>query len=190
MSASRSQVRAAVVALVLALVAAVGTPALAGALARATGAAQVTAGTWGAAAGPVGGPAAGGDYVVRFPGGTPPPAQYFELFNTGTLALTGQTFRAVNSKPTTGNAPPTVSLDACVGGRFETATGLCLLGTLVSLTNSDVAATTVSLALPVGGVVHVRAAPSRLANYPLQYQTTVTVTVARGQTAPGRTRTS
>lgn len=187
---TRSQARGAVLALVLALLAAVGTPALAAVLARSAGSAQATAGSWGAAAGPVGGPPTRGDYVVRFPGGTPPPAQYFELFNTGTLPLTGQTYKAVNSKPSSGNAPPTVSLDACVGGRFDTATGLCLGGTSVNLTNSDAASTTVALALAVGQVVHVRAAPSRLANYPLEYQTTLTVTVARGQAAAGRTRTS
>ena len=182
--------RAAVLAVVAVLVAGVATPALAAVLARSVASAQATAATWGAAAGPVGGPPTRGDYVVRFPGGTPPPAQYLEVFNTGTLSLTSQTYKAVNSKVTSGNAPPTVSLDACVGGRFDTATGSCVGGTLLNLTNSDVASTTAPLALAVGQVVHVRAAPSRLANYPNEYQTTVTVTVARSQAAAGRTRTS
>jgi hypothetical protein len=175
---------------VLSAVAAVGAPALAAAVARATAAPQVTAGSWGAAAGPTGGPAVRGDYVVRFQQGTPIPPQYFEVFNTGTLRLTGQTYKAVNVRPLNGNAPPTVSLDACVGGRWEQTTSICLGGTVQNLTNTDLASSTVTLALPVGAAVHVRAAPSRLANYPLEYQTVVTVTVARSQAAAGRTVTS
>jgi hypothetical protein len=187
---SRPQVRTAVLAVVAALVAAVGAPALAAVLARSVASTQPTAGAWGAAAGPVGGPATRGDYVVRFPQGTPIPPQYFELFNTGTLRLTGQTYKAVNVRPLNGNAPPTVTLDACVGGRWETTTSVCLGGTVQTLTSTDVPSSTVTLALPVGAVVHVRAAPSRLANYPLEYQTVVTVTVARSQAAAGRTVSS
>ena len=190
MGASRRTLRGAVLAVVAALVAGLAAPALAAVVARTLETTQAASASWGAAAGPVGGPPARGDYVVRFPGGTPPPPQFFEVFNTGGLALTSQTYRAVNSKATNGNAPPTVTLDACVGGRFDTITALCIGGTLVTLTNSDVASTTAPLALAVGQVVHVRAAPSRLANYPQEYQTTVTVTVARSQATAGRTRTS
>jgi hypothetical protein len=167
-------------------------PALAGAVARALAPAAASAGTWGAAGAPVGGtPVTGTDYVVRFAPGNPTvPPSYFEVVNTGSLALSAQTYRALNVRPLNGNAPPTVTLEACIGGRYERLTAVCVGGAPLTLTNTDQGATAAALTIPAGGRVEVRAAPSRLANYPLEYQTIVTITVSRSQAQAGRTTTS
>lgn len=188
----RSTRRTAAVAVAVVLGIAVAGPALAGAVARALAPASASAASWGAAGAAVGGtPATGTDYVVRFAPGNPTvPPSYFEVVNTGSLPLSAQTYRAVNVRPTSGNAPPTVTLEACIGGRYDRVTAVCLGGTALTLTSTDQGATAAAVPIPTGGRVEVKAGPSRLANYPQEYQTIVTITVSRSQAAAGRTTTS
>jgi len=115
--------------------------------------------------------------------------QYFQIANTGTLALTAQTYSAVNSKPTNGNAPPTIGIDACVGATWNTLTGACA-GTVVRITASNQSATTASIPIPAGTSLSVRAAPITLPNFPQPYTTTISVTVTNAQARPPSTTTS
>jgi hypothetical protein len=114
--------------------------------------------------------------------------QYLQILNTGSLDLAGETFSAVNSKPTNGNAPPTVALDACVGATW-TAAGSCA-GTVTRLTTSSDTSSTVALPIKAGAAVSVKAAPLTLPNFPQTYTTTVTVTVTRAQARTATTITS
>jgi hypothetical protein len=181
--------RTTVVLAALVAASAVATPAVAAALARAASTATASSATWGASGGPEAGPAGTGSYVVTYSGIQPIVPSYFRVYNTGSLALLGQSYLAVNSKPS-GNAPPTIGLDACVGGSWNTATATCS-GTVLRLTNSDATApAAVALAIPVGGSVQVKAAGERLLNFPQAFTTTVTITVARAQAAAGTVRTS
>ena len=89
----------------------------------------------------------------------------------------------MNSKTTSGNAPPETALDACVGASWNQALGTCS-GTVVRLTTSvSTVADRATLAIPVGANVQVKASPVKLANYPLAYQSTVTISVGRTQAA-------
>ncbi len=179
----RTARRAGVAALAgIGLVGASAGPALAAAAGRAVAPHSVTSGSWGAQAGAVGqAVVVGTPYVVTFNEGTTGIGpRYLSVTNTGNRALTGQTYTAVNSKPTTGNAPPSVALDACVGASWNTLLGTCL-GTVLRLTSSTVGATTVVVSLPVRGVLSVRAAPETIANFPNPYQTTITIAVSRAQ---------
>ena len=140
-----------------------------------------TTGTWGAAGGAIGGAPAKTDYVANFVNGAGFPV-YFAVYSTGTVALTGQSYLAVNSKPS-GNAPPEIALDACVGASWNQLLGTCA-GTVVRLTSSNSAvALSATLAIPVGANVQIKAAPIRLPNFPQAFQTTVTISVGRSQAA-------
>lgn len=172
------------------------TAVLAGLLAAALGAAPASAAidariaqsapaqsaTWSAVPGPVGAtPIAGQPHVINWNLSGIVVAQYFQVANTGSLDLTGQTYSAVNSKATNGNAPPAIGLDACIGATWNTVLGTCA-GTVVRIvatTQSAIASTT---AIRAGGSLSLRAMPITLPNFPQPYTTTVSVSVSLSQT--------
>ena len=162
-------------------------PAEAGVAARASKPVAATSASWGAAGAPIGGAAVTGSaYAVNWPGGAVVP-QYFQIRNTGSVALTGQTYTATNSKTTNGQVPPVVALDACVGATWTA--GSCT-GTVVRLATSDAGANTVTIAIAAGGALSVRIQPVTLANFPQSYTTSVSVSVTRSQARAATTTRS
>jgi hypothetical protein len=153
------------------------------------GASAVTMASWGAAGAPVGGPATiGSPYVVTWSGGALG-AQYLQISNTGSIALTGQTYTATNSKTTNGQAPPVVALDACVGAAWNTLLGTCP-GTIVRLTSTDQASSTTTTPIAADGALSVRIQPVTLVNFPQSYNTNITVSVTRSQARTATTTRS
>jgi hypothetical protein len=142
-------------------------------------------GSWGAGAA-ASGATPNGAYVLTWNLTGTLISQYFQVVNTGTLNLTGQTYAANNSKPTNGNAPPTIALDGCLGANWNTVLGTCA-GTVVRLTDTSQSSTTTSAAIAAGTALSVRAQPITLPNYPQPYNTTLTITVTRNQTRPATT---
>ena len=140
-----------------------------------------TSGSWGAASAANGStPTAGSAYTINWNLSGSVTYQYFQVVNTGTLDLAAQTYSAVNSKPTNGNAPPTIELDACIGASWNTTTGTCA-GTKVVVTATNQSATAANIAIAAGASVSFRALPITLPNYPQPYTTTVSISVARNQ---------
>jgi hypothetical protein len=106
-------------------------------------------------------------------------SQYFQVSNTGSVGLTGQTYTVSNSKPTNGNAPPTIAIDACVGAAWNTTTNTCA-GTVTRLTTSAAqGSTTVTVAIAAGAALSCRATPMTLPNFPQPFTTNVSVSVDR-----------
>lgn len=114
---------------------------------------------------------------------------YFRVANIGTLDLTGQTYSAVNSKPTNGNAPPTIALDACVGATWNTVLGTCA-GQVVRITATNQSSQPASISIAAGASLSMRAVPITLPNFPQPYTTTVQVTVSRNQARAASTTSS
>lgn len=178
--------------LALTVGAAVVVTAAAPALALTSTLTPTTAGTsasWAAAGAPVDGPATtGSPYVVSWTGGALGP-QYLQIRNIGSVALTGQTYTATNSKTSNGQVPPVVALDACVGATWNTLLGTCT-GTIVRLTTSDVASSTTTTAIAAGGALSVQIRPVTLANFPQSYNTSISVSVTRTQARAATITTS
>jgi hypothetical protein len=146
----------------------------------------VTSASWGAAGATTSGSTTlGSPFVVSWALITLfPTSQYFKVTNTGTLALTGETYTTVNS------GGPTVSLTACVGGTWNSSSGVCPSGgTQVSLGQSGGGATTSTTAIPVGSSLSVRAQTTGLLSLGT-FTTSVTVTAARSQVRAGTTTNS
>lgn len=165
-------------------------PALAAALAVARADSSATAGSWGVAAAAVGGaPVVGQSFTVQW---VPATTVYFDVVNTGTVALSGTTWTGTNSKASNGAAPPEVAFDACVGGTWNTTTGTC------SGTVSRVAATSggtftvasTTTARTPGGRLSVRGTVVSLTNFPHTYSTALGFSVTRGQTRAATTTSS
>lgn len=151
----------------------------------------VTAGSasWGAGAAALNSNPPSGGYVINWNLTGTVVYNYFQIVNTGSLDLSSQTYSAVNSKPTNGNAPPTIAIDACVGGTWNSSLGTCP-GTVVRITATNQSATTATIAIPANTVLSVRALPITLPNFPQPYTTTITVSVARSQARPAATSNS
>jgi hypothetical protein len=156
-------------------------PAIAATTTQQVATPQVTSGSWAAEAAALGTtPTPGNPYVINWNLTGTVVYNYFQIANIGTLDLTGQTYSAVNSKPTNGNAPPTIALDACVGATWNTVTGTCA-GSVVRITATNQSATAVNIAIPAGTSLSMRALPITLPNFPQPYTTTVAVNVTRSQ---------
>ena len=183
----RLAVRALALAAGGAAVATAAAPADAAVDARASRAVAATSASWGASGAPIGGAAVtGSPYVVNWNAGAIG-AQYFQIRNTGSVALTGQTYTATNSKTTNGQVPPVAALDACVGSTWTV--GVCT-GTVVRLATSDAGPNTVTTAIAAGGALSVRIQPVTLANFPQSYTTSISVSVTRTQARAATTTRS
>jgi hypothetical protein len=176
--------RASVVAATTACLIALTAPAWAGTKAKATHAETVTSASWGAAGATTSGsPTIGSPFVLSWALITLlPTSQYFKVTNTGTLALTGETYSAVNS------GGPTVKLTACVGATWNATGGTCG-GTQVSLGTSGGGSTTSTTAIAVGASLSVQAQTTGLLSLG-SFTTSVTVTAARSQVRAGATTNS
>jgi hypothetical protein len=142
---------------------------------------DIVSGSWAAEAAALNAtPAPGTPYVINWNLTGTLVYNYFQITNLGTLDLTGQTYSAVNSKPTNGNAPPTIGLDACVGATWNVTTGICT-GSVVRITATNQSSTAAVIAIPSGGSLSMRALPITLPNFPQPYTTTVSVSVNRAQ---------
>lgn len=149
-----------------------------------------TSGSWGAVAAANGSsPSAGSSYVINWNLTGAVVYQYFQVVNTGTLGLTGETYTATNTKPTNGNAPPTIAIDACVGATWNTVTGTCA-ATVVRITATSQAATAATISIAAGNALSVRAEPITLPNFPQPYTTTISVSVTNAQARPPATTNS
>jgi hypothetical protein len=165
-------------------------PAAAATTAQQVAAAQAGSGSWGAEAAALGStPTPGNPYVINWNLTGTLVYNYFQIANTGTLDLTAQTYSAVNSKPTNGNAPPTIALDACVGATWNTLTGTCA-GSVVRITATNQSSTAATITIPAGSALSMRALPITLPNFPQPYTTTVAVSVTRAQARPAATTNS
>ena len=182
-------------AVLLATAAAAVVPAVSPALAatRAVASADLPAasGRWGAAVTSAGAtPATGTAHTIAW---VPPlTALYLDVVNTGTLALTGTTWTATNTKPTNGTAPPEIAFDACVGASWSALLGTCA-GTVVRIgatSGGTLTVATTTTATAPGGRLSVRAVPTSLLNFPQSFSTTVGLSVARSQARAATTRTS
>jgi hypothetical protein len=173
-----------VLALVTGALLVVVAPAWGGVRANSVSAESVTSASWGAAGSTTNGsPTPGSPFTISWAIITLlPTSQYFKVTNTGTLALTGETYSAVNS------GGPTVVLTACVGAAWSATTGACG-GTQVSLGQSGGGAVTSTTAIPVGGSLSVRAQTTGLLSLGT-FTTSVTVDAARSQVRAGTTTNS
>jgi hypothetical protein len=108
---------------------------------------------------------------------------YLDVVNTGTLALTATTYSATNSKPTNGAAPPEIAFDACVGGTWNTVLGTCpgTVTRIMSTSGGTVTTSSTTTAGAPGSRLSVRAAPTSLLSFPQQFQTSLSLSVSRGQ---------
>lgn len=148
-----------------------------------------TSGSWGAAAAAAGTTPSSAGYVINWNLTGSVVYNYFQIVNTGTLDLAAETYAAVNSKPTNGNAPPTIALDACVGATWNSTLGTCA-GTVVRITATNQSSTAASISIPASTVLSVRALPITLPNFPQPYTTTITVSVTRAQARAAATYNS
>src|SRR4051794_22413103 len=125
--------RAAVVSVALCGCLALALPSYAGIVSRQTTAAQqLGSGDWGAT-----------PSTTSLDFGTPGVQQiYFTVANTGTLPLTGATYRASGSGFKVGM---TLSLVACVGGTWNVATGTCTGGVVQTIVSTTGAASSASV---------------------------------------------
>lgn len=78
-----------------------------------------------------------------------PPAQYFDAVNTGTITLSGASYGVAVSGGGLGS--PTITLNACANGTWNTVTGLCsgttvVLGSWTAASAAAVASGTVPAA--------------------------------------------
>jgi hypothetical protein len=142
--------------------------------------APVTSGSWGAAAAAIGTTPNSAGYVINWNLTGSVVYNYFQILNTGSLDLSAETYAAVNSKPTNGNAPPTIAIDACIGATWNSVTGTCA-GTVTRITATNQSSTAASISIPANTALSVRALPITLPNFPQPYTTTITVSVTRAQ---------
>jgi hypothetical protein len=173
---SSARRRVAVVAAATTAAVVVAAPAFAGIKATVTrSAVSVTTASWGAAgATTTGTPTTGQAFVITWSSpllGTS--SQYFQVVNTGTLDLTGETYAATNA-----GSNVTVTLTACVGATWNASTGKCG-GTQVVLDTSGGSSTTASTPIPASSALSVRAQASGLSL--TSFTTSVTVTTTRSE---------
>jgi hypothetical protein len=160
------------------------TPAWAGEKGKTTNTETVGSASWGAAGATTSGsPTTGTPFVLSWNLVTLlPTSQYFKVVNTGSLALTAETYTTVNS------GGPTVALTACVGATWNAALGTCG-GTQVSLGQSGGGAATASTAISSGASLSVRAQTTGVLSLG-SFTTSVTVTTVRSQVRAGTTTNS
>lgn len=171
-------------ALATAALVAIAVPASATVKAKGTHAETVTSASWGAAGATTSGsPTLGTPFVISWALITLlPTSQYFKVTNTGTLALSGETYAATNS------GGPSVKLTACVGATWNTSSGSCG-GTQVLLDTSGGGSTTSTTAIAIGASLSVQAETTGLLSLGT-FTTSVTVTAARSQVRAATTTTS
>lgn len=179
---NRYRLAAALLAVAAATTLAATPPAWAGTKGRSTRTQAVSSGSWGAAGADVGGsPTPGTPYVIQWALITLlPTSQYFQVVNTGSLDLTGQTYTATRS------SGPTVELTACVGATWS---GSSCGGSQVSLGTTSSGATTVSIAIPAGSSLSVRARTTGLLSLGT-FTTSITITTTRSQVRASITKNS
>ena len=181
---------AAVLAGLLGALLAVAGPALATDVSNTGKTEAVTTASWGAVAADTGStaPATGTPYTVSW--NTLVLDHYFSIYNTGTLALTAETYTATNSKTATFTPPP-IELDACVGAAWNTTLNTCA-GTTVKLAVTGQGATTTAAAIAVSGSLSVRVTPTTLTytGTLAPFTTTISVAVSRTAVRAGLTTTS
>jgi hypothetical protein len=132
---------------------------------RVTAAPTVTSGSWGVS--PTGS-AKQAQVLTWTQAGSSAP-QYFTATNTGTVALAATTWsmQTVRADGIGNGTQPVVTLDACVGGTWNTTTNLCvggvptLIGATTSVNPSMTAASTATPAQP-GSALSVRATLLRI----------------------------
>ena len=146
------RVRRAGLAAALIVLSAVGisSPAWAGASAqRTSGSQKLTSGSWGAAGTSSGdSPTTGSAFTLTWQGIGGSTTQYFEIDNTGTFDLSGETYTTTNSPlKLIGTTAPTVTLTGCVNGSWNTRNNSCS-GQTVTLDTSAAGSTTHSPSTP------------------------------------------
>lgn len=172
----------------LAVATAVAVPALAAASARATASTDVSVLSYGAQARPETGAAVNGAYVFTMPMGNS--VHDFRVYNTGTVALSAQTYTAVATLGLLDIiAKPTVEVLACFNGVWggSNNSGRCS-GTTVPLATSSLGPQAASLSIPVGGWVQARA--RYISGFNLGASVTLNITVARSQARAASTTAS
>lgn len=170
-------------AVLLAVIASTGVVALARAETRHS--ITIPADRWSAVAVPRGGSPGSGPLTMSFHVNRGVPRQYIDVVNTGTLALTGQSYviRAAN-----GASTPQLTLEACSNGSWSPTDHSCS-GTVVTMGTTS-SGPTIAFASPLapGGRLAVRAttSPSTAS------KTTIIldVKIARSQIRAGATTTS
>ena len=120
--------------------------------------------------------------------------RYFRIVNSGSASLTSATYSfAVNRTLNNGNNVPPTNFDVCVGGTFNTTTGLCSTNNIVTVaatSTTKFAVTVISAIVPaVNGFLSMRAAPQS-ANFPQPFTATVDASVTRSQVRAATTTNS
>lgn len=109
--------------------------------------------------------------------------QYFDVVNTGSLALSSQSFMVTNTYDKSGNAkPPTVTFEACLNGAWLSGTNTCTGNVLTLGTTNTEFFVSVSTPLAVNQRLSVRARTSPGASS--SYRTTVSIYVDRSNVRP------
>jgi hypothetical protein len=173
---NRARLGTSVIATIATLVLLVAAPAWGSTTGKAiSGSESVGSGSWGAAGSTTSGsPALGTPFVLSWNLITLlPTSQYFKVVNTGSLALTAETYTTTNS------GGPAVALTACVGATWNALTGSCG-GSQVSLGQSGGGATSASTAIAAGASLSVRAQTTGILSLGT-FTTSVTVTTTRNQ---------
>ena len=112
--------------------------------------------------------------------------QYFDIVNTGSLSLSGQTFAVTSVYDKGGRGkPPTVTFEGCINGTWSASTQTCS-GSVINMgsTTSELF-TSLSTPIHVGNRLSARAKTSPGASN--SYITTVNVQISRSQIRSGTT---
>lgn len=123
--------------------------------------------------------------------GTLAAVRYFRLVNTGSAALSSATYTfAVSRTLNNGNNVPPTNFDVCMGGTFNTLTGLCSTNNIVTVgatTATKFAVTVSATQVPAaGGFLSMRAAPQS-SNFNQPFTASVDASVSSAQIRADRT---
>lgn len=141
---------------------------------------SVSATSWAASAVPVGAPASNGPLVMTWTVSGGSARQYFDIVNTGSIEIMGQSFLVTNVYEKSGNAkPPTVTFEACVNGSWQPSSNTCT-GSIV-LMGSTTTEFFSSLATPLAVGARLSARATTSPGGSSSYTTTVNVLVSRSQ---------
>lgn len=165
----------------------ISTPAWAGAKGQATSGSQsVTSASWGAVGTTTNGPGTtGSPFTLTWNGIAT--TQYFQINNTGSLDLSGETYTATNSAlNVTGGTAPTVTLVGCVGAVWNSTNNKCT-GTQVTLETTAAGSTTTTTAITTASSLSVRASTTPA---PTGWTTAVTVSTVRAEVRAATTTNS
>lgn len=147
---------------------------------------SVTASRWGASAVPQGAPNGTGPLVMNWSVNQGIAYQYFDVVNSGSLAIFGQSFSVTNVNDKSGGPkPPTVTFEACVNGEWQSSTNSCSGSVVLMGSTTTTFFTSLNTPLNVNGRLSARARTSPGGSS--TYTTTINVIVDRTQIRAGVT---